>query len=101
MNERRDPMPDARPRRNPQTAHRTIDGEAVVVLPARMELRVLSETGSRVWDLCDGESTVAGIAERIASEFEVSPDAALRDVTQFLGELVAVGLVVIEEKPAQ
>ena len=79
--------PEDRPRRNPEAAFRSYDGEAVVVLPGIAENNVLNEVGSRIFDLLDGNHTVDEIAATISAEFEVERQQADQDVRDFLEEL--------------
>lgn len=87
---------DTRPRRHPDTRFRVIEGEAIVILPEKMELRILSETGSRIWDLIDGERSVGAMVDVVVEEFAVERDVASADVISFLQELAGHGLVSLE-----
>jgi Coenzyme PQQ synthesis protein D (PqqD) len=40
-----------------------------------------------VWELCDGATTVLGIAGKIAEEFEVDEETAVRDTLEFVAVL--------------
>jgi hypothetical protein len=80
-------------RRNPTAAFRIYDGEGVLVLPTKLELRVVNPTGARVWELLDGERSVGSIASVIAEEYDVPPGDAERDVLEFLQELAGHELV--------
>ena len=79
--------------RSPQTAWRLIEGEAVILAMDTKVFRGLNAVGSRVWELIDGRRSVDEIGAAIANEFEVAPDVAARDVSAFVGELLARGLV--------
>ncbi len=80
----------SRPTPHPQVAARVVDGAAVIVLADSAEVNVLNAVGTRVWELCDGARSVGEIAAVIASEFEVTPEQAERDTTQFLESLLHV-----------
>ena len=86
---------DKRPQLHPQVATRTIDGEAVVVLPREGQLEVLNETGTHVWELIDGTRTVREIAELIVGEYEVSFERAIVDVETLVGDLVRDSALVL------
>ena len=79
--------------RNPATAWRTIEGEAVILSMDTKVFRGLNAVGSRVWELIDGRRSVDEIVELVAGEFEVAPDVAARDVSAFVEQLLAKGLV--------
>ena len=56
----------------------------------------LNEVGARVWDLCDGNRSVADIAGALAAEYEAPEDVILRDVVELLTELRAERLVAVD-----
>lgn len=53
----------------------------------------LNEVGVRIWDLCDGDHTLADIATALASEYAVSADDANADAAAFVSELLAHKIV--------
>ena len=79
--------------RNPDAAYRLYDGEGVIVQAETMVVRVVNPTGSRVWELLDGERTVGLVIETICEEYEVDREEAENDVLGFLEELEENGLV--------
>ena len=81
------------PIKNPKAAYRIYDGKATVVLPERAEVNVLNEVGSVVWDRIDGKRTVGEILQAVLEAFEVSPEAARRDVLEFIATLRENGMV--------
>lgn len=54
----------------------------------------LNETAREVWELTDGETSVADIVERLAERFEVSREKCRADVTGLYARLCEEGLVV-------
>lgn len=88
------------PRRNPVAASRTYDDEGVVIHSGNMELSVMNPIGTRIWELVDGERTVAGIVTAIFEEFDVDRETAEEDVQEFLGELQRRDLVRFGEEGA-
>ena len=90
-------LPDY-PRRVTGTAYRDVDGEGgLVVLPDKREVKVLNPVGSLIFSLLDGQHSQEQIAEAVAQEFEVTPDAAQRDLEEFLRDLQAAGMLEIGE----
>lgn len=81
------------PRRNPHAASRMYEGEAFIVIPQSHEYKILNSVGSRVWELIDGARTTDEIARMIASEYDVSYETALGDVSAFLSDLQANGML--------
>lgn len=80
-------------KKNSKTAWRTIAGEGVILSLDTKVLRGLNPVGARVWELIDGQRSVAAIGQQIAHEFEVEPPRALADVERFVQDLLARGLV--------
>jgi hypothetical protein len=79
--------------RNPDAAYRLYDGEGVIVQAETMMVRVVNPTGSRVWELLDGATTVGQVVQTICEEYEVAREEAEKDVLAFLDELAENGLV--------
>jgi len=77
----------------PTTAWRLIEGEAVILSLETKVLRGLNPVGSRIWELIDGRRSVEEIIGVIVEEFDVTPEAAARDVRDFVEELLGRGLV--------
>jgi len=73
-----------------------VDGEAVLVLPDKGEVKVLNEVGARIWELVDGTRTIAEIAELLTQEFEVDIQKAQNDALIFLQQLEQKGVIQLE-----
>jgi t-SNARE complex subunit (syntaxin) len=73
-----------------------VDGEAVLVLPDKGEVKVLNEVGARIWELADGTRTIAEIAELLTQEFEVDIQKAQDDALIFLQQLEQKGVIQLE-----
>jgi hypothetical protein len=77
---------------------RVVAGETLIV-PIRGKVGDLASiyrlngTGSLIWKLLDSPRTIGELALAVAKEFEVTPDAANRDVWEFVREMQIVGLV--------
>lgn len=82
-----------RPSRVREAAFRVVDGEAVVVLSNRAEIKVLNDVGARIWELCDGHSTLTEIADRIDEEFEGAGEELRSDVREFVESLLERGML--------
>jgi hypothetical protein len=79
--------------RNPATAWRVIQGEAVILALDSKVLRGLNPVGSRVWELIDGRRSTDEIATQLVDEFDVDAGRARNEVDAFVRELLARGLV--------
>jgi len=75
---------------------RTIDGEALVVQPQDGMMNVLNDVGALVWESCDGTRTIAEIARLVRAKYDVSEEAALADVAEFVRDLQDKGLVELD-----
>ncbi len=93
-----DPHPGQVFVRSPAVVSRRIAGETLIV-PVRGKVGDLAsiysfnETGSLIWELLEtpkGRSELIGAVEQ---EYAVGPEQAERDVTQFLNDILSVGLV--------
>ena len=77
---------------------RVVGGETLIV-PVRAKVGDLASiysfngTGSLIWKLLDAPRTVAELAMAVAEEYDVEVAQAEQDVTEFVGEMKAVGLV--------
>ena len=92
----RDTVLNAIPRRAPSVASRALEGEAVLVHPAQQKVTVLNAVGARLWELTDGERSVADLARMIADEYEVSLVKAQADALAFCHDLVRRGLLTLD-----
>jgi hypothetical protein len=81
---------------NPNVVGRIVDGEAVLVLPERGEVKVLNDVGSRIWELTDGSRTIREIANLIFQEFDVVVDTAEQDTLEFVSDILAQGILRLE-----
>ena len=83
--------------RNTHTASRIIAGEAIILTPQDSKIRNLNETGSRIWELLAEKPTVGDIIQRIHAEFDVNEAQAQSDVMAFLEQMMAKGLVTVQD----
>lgn len=54
----------------------------------------LNATGYFIWKSCDGRTRIADIATRLASQYDAPASQLNADVSDFVGELHAQGLLV-------
>lgn len=90
---------DGYPVQNPTVIGRTIDDEAVLVLPEQGQVKVLNEVGARIWSLADGTRTLRDIAAVICAEYDVEPAQAEADALDFVAELAERGVVSLSARP--
>jgi hypothetical protein len=88
---------DSLPRQALNVVSRQIDDEAVLVHPLQGKVRVLNTVGARVWELADGQRTVAEIAQIITAEYDVELPRAQADVLAFCDDLAQAGVLMSEQ----
>lgn len=87
--------------RNPQTAWRVYDGEAVILLAEDSTLNTLNPVGTLIWETADGTTPLSAIVTRICEEFEVEPTQAERDALAFIETLCQRDLLIVSENPQE
>ena len=81
--------------KTPDSVSKIIGQEAVIILPAAGEVKVLNEVGSRLWELVDGKRTIAELAAQICDEYAVNPQQAEDDALDFIQRMVERKLLVL------
>ena len=94
-------MPDRYVARNPETAWRVYDGEAVILLAEDSTLNTLNPVGTLIWEAADGKTPLSAIVGRICDEFEVEPAHAERDAMAFIEMLRQRDLLIVSENPQE
>jgi hypothetical protein len=93
--------------RSRSVVSRVVAGETLIV-PVRGKVGDLASiysfngTGSLIWKLLDAPRSLADLIDAVEHEYEVEPDQAQKDVTQFLNDMSSVALVdvSVEEETA-
>jgi len=81
--------------RSPRAVYEVVDGEAVLVDPAGVELLTLNAVGTIVWEALDGRREPDELAADLVGRFTgVTRDELARDIADFLAEADAAGLLV-------
>ncbi len=78
--------------RDPSLPFQEIEGQAVVVFPARREFHQMDEVATFLWNRLDRPRSAAEMARALCAEFEVDPDRAMKDILSFLDDLEQKGL---------
>jgi hypothetical protein len=80
-------------RRNPQVAYRELASEGGVLLHLdSAQYHGVNDTGLAIWELLDGERTVADVVAALSGRFDEPPKELEGDVVEFLTGLSARGL---------
>jgi pyrroloquinoline quinone biosynthesis protein D len=75
-------------------AGRDAGGEGTLLVVERGRITELNFLGGEIWKLCDGTRDVDAIVGELLPRFEVERDELVRDVMEFLADLIARGWVV-------
>lgn len=84
--------------KDPDVVSREIAGEQILV-PIKKKaadmaaIYVLNETGARIWDLVDGQRSLAEIRDHLVEEYDVEPEAAGADLEEMVGQLERMGML--------
>ena len=82
-------------KRSDDAVWRVIDGEVVVLLPEEAGIHALTGCGSRVWELIEEETAISEIIKSICAEYEVEPQRAREEITEYVHKLEAIKIVEI------
>ena len=80
---------------------RLIAGEMILV-PIRKHvgdmdhIYTLNETASRIWELIDGQRSLAEICQQMESEFEIDSSQAESDLNELVQSLLEIGAITEE-----
>lgn len=79
--------------RSERLSWRVLDGEALILHPSAGTLHRLNETGTRLWELLDGNRSVEGIALALTNEYEITQEDAVEQLLELADGLVGNDLV--------
>ena len=86
--------------RNPQVAARSLDGEMMIMSGRDSTLFTLNKTATILWQAADGDTPLEDIVrQKICTEYEVDPAAALQDAEMLARDLANHGILRISEHP--
>jgi Coenzyme PQQ synthesis protein D (PqqD) len=88
-----EPVSAARPNRAAEVRVYPLGDEALVYAPAAQAAYALNRSALAIFELCDGQRTVADIGREVARTLGCAPDTLLPDVGQGVSELREAGLV--------
>lgn len=72
----------------------TLDGEIVLLHPARNIIVHSNQSGALIWQLCNGQRSVQEIIEILSVAYPESASEISVDVSQTIQELLASGALV-------
>ena len=71
-----------------------LDGETVMLDPAKGSYFSLGVVGSRVWQLLEDRRSVNDLCKELVSEFDIDHQTCRREVRAFIDRLLDAGLIV-------
>ena len=71
-----------------------VDDSGTVILLLSGMMHQLNLVGGLIWQQCDGEQTLSGIAEELAKEFSVETAEVEADVAEFVADLAERGWLI-------
>lgn len=81
--------------KSPGILSKIIDHEAIVILPAQGQGKVLNEVGARIWELADGGRSIGDWVNIICAEHAVARGEAEQDALEFIHSMREANLVII------
>jgi hypothetical protein len=78
---------------SPDVVYRDLDGEAVLLNVRSGVYFGLNETGTQIWNILAGNSSLQDAYSRIVQEYSVEPELARNDLLKLAAQLVEKGLV--------
>lgn len=79
--------------RNPDLIGALIDDELVMMSADKGQYYGLAGVGLRIWELLEQPRRFNELVDRILDEFEVEREVCEKDLVEFLGQMVRLGLV--------
>jgi PqqD family protein of HPr-rel-A system len=83
----------ARPRRRGDLLLREIEEELLLFDPRTGEASLLNGTAAAIFELCDGLTPLAAMAEEILEVLSADPETVQADVQRIVEELARMGLI--------
>lgn len=90
------PIKNAKLSRSPGVLFQEVSGELVLLHTGSETYFGLNEVGARVWESMGETTTLAAIADRVGTEFDVDRQTLERDLEKLLTELAQEGLITAE-----
>ena len=75
-----------------------VQGETVLLHQTTGKYFGLNATGTRVWELANGDLSVKEMVARLASEFDIDHETLEVDVCRIVSEMAEAGLVELMER---
>ena len=87
--------------RSTAIAARVLGDETMVMSAKNSTLFTLDEVATLIWEAADGATPLEEIVKsKICSQYDVTPEVALRDAENLVEQLAGQGLLLLSDKPA-
>jgi hypothetical protein len=83
-----------KPRHSLNAAHQGVGDEAILINLNTGSYYSLNDTGTKFWELLDGQRTIAACAQLIAAEYEVEAEVVEGDLLELAADFEQEGLIV-------
>ena len=84
---------------SPAALVRDVSSSSVLLNVETGEYFSLDAIGTRIWRLIEERGRLADVCATIVQEYDVAPDAAMRDIADLVGALAVRHLVIVEPRP--
>ncbi len=81
------------PKHRNDVSIRIVANETIVLDRQQGLIHQFNSTASYIWERCDGQSTVADIAQQFMKEFSISFDIAETDIRRVIEQLEKLNLL--------
>jgi len=89
-------------KRSKDLLYRAIDDETVITTPnftsEKCNSFILNQVGTLIWEMADGQHSIAEMISAICVKYNVIPEVALQDTLELVNKLVERELVVVGEE---
>lgn len=82
-----------RPTRAESAIWRRVGDEVVVIRGDGLSTHVLNRTAALIWEMSDGEHSIEEMAEKLAINFNVSPEVARADIEEVDNKFIQAGIM--------
>ncbi|MBW6473906.1 MAG: PqqD family protein [Anaerolineaceae bacterium] len=86
------------PAHNEEVYYHKVENEGLLIHGQKGKVRTMNFVGDFIWNLIDGQKSVAQIVEQVKSEFNVQVDTIKSDVFYYLQELSDRSLIYLREE---
>ncbi|MBL7196804.1 MAG: PqqD family protein [Candidatus Omnitrophica bacterium] len=91
---------DKVPKRRKNLAWRKIDKEVALISLEKNQkpekLNIFNKTAAYIWELIDGKNSIRQIIQKITNSYQIVPEKAKKEATEFIKSLVKRNLIKVD-----